>query len=38
MKKETKASLKYFLKDDIRQETNFKSTDQNIGVSSPPIE
>ncbi|WP_373484957.1 SagB/ThcOx family dehydrogenase [Acetobacterium malicum] len=38
MKNETKGNLKYFLKDDIRQETNFRNTDQNIGVPSPPIE
>ncbi|WP_026395469.1 SagB/ThcOx family dehydrogenase [Acetobacterium malicum] len=38
MKPENKRTLKYFLKDDIRQETNFRNTDQNIGVPSPPIE
>lgn len=38
MKPENKSNLKYFLKDDICQETNFRNTDQNIGVLSPPIE
>lgn len=38
MKTDSKRTLKYFLKDDIRQETNFRNTDQNIGVPSPPIE
>ena len=31
-------TLKYFLKDDIRQETDFRKTDQNMGVPAPPIE
>lgn len=38
MKTESKRTLKYFLKDDIRQETDFCSTDQNISVPTPPIE
>lgn len=38
MKNENNRSLKYFLKDDIRQETDFRKTDQNIGVPAPPIE
>lgn len=38
MKNENIKSLKYFLKDDIRQQTDFRHTDQNIGVPAPPIE
>ncbi|MDZ5724492.1 SagB/ThcOx family dehydrogenase [Acetobacterium sp. K1/6] len=38
MKNENIKTLKYFLKDDIRQETDFKRTDQNMGVPAPPIE
>lgn len=38
MKNENKRSLKYFLKDDIRQETDFRGTDQSMGVPAPPIE
>ncbi|UYO61474.1 SagB/ThcOx family dehydrogenase [Acetobacterium wieringae] len=38
MKPENKSTLKYFLKDDIRQETDFRSTDQNSGIPMPPIE
>ena len=38
MKFEDRKNLKYFLKDDIRQETDFRRTDQNIGVPTPPIE
>jgi len=38
MKLENKKNLKYFLRDDIRQETDFRRTDQNIGVPVPPIE
>lgn len=38
MKAEKKSTLKDFLKDDIRQETNFRSTDQNNGVPMPAIE
>jgi len=38
MKNENIKTLKYFLKDDIRQETDFKRTDQNTGVPAPPIE
>ncbi|MBI4856980.1 MAG: SagB/ThcOx family dehydrogenase [Acetobacterium woodii] len=38
MKNEKNRNLKYFLKDDIRQETDFNQTDQNIGVPAPPIE
>ncbi len=38
MKKETKTSSKYFLKDDVHHKTNFFNTDQNIRVPSPPIE
>ncbi|WP_414732079.1 SagB/ThcOx family dehydrogenase [Acetobacterium carbinolicum] len=38
MKNENIKTLKDFLKDDIRQETDFKRTDQNMGVPAPPIE
>ena len=38
MKNENIKTLKYFLKDDIRQETDFRRTDQNTGVPAPPIE
>ena len=38
MKKETKKTLRYFLKDDIRLKTDFSRTDQNLGVPAPPIE
>lgn len=38
MDHEIKKTLKYFLKDDIRQEINFHKTDQHKGVAAPPIE
>ena len=38
MNKETKKTLRYFLKDDIRQKTDFSQTDQNRGLPAPPIE
>ena len=38
MKSEKAKRLRYFLKDDIRQETDFYNTDQNKGVPAPPIE
>lgn len=38
MNKETKKTLRYFLKDDIRLKTDFSRTDQNLGVPAPPIE
>lgn len=38
MNHEIKKALKYFLKDDIRQEINFHGTDQHQGIAPPPIE
>lgn len=38
MKTESTRNFKYFLKDDIRQQTDFRRTDQNLGVPVPPIE
>ncbi|MGV8906439.1 MAG: SagB/ThcOx family dehydrogenase [Acetobacterium sp.] len=38
MKNEKTKTLRYFLKDDIRQETNFNNTKQNLGIKAPPIE
>lgn len=38
MKNEKAMRLRYFLKDDIRQETDFRRTSQNMGVAAPPIE
>lgn len=38
MKNEKAKTLKYFLKDDIRQETDFRNTKQNLGIEAPPIE
>ncbi len=34
----SKKELRYFLKDDIRQEIDFYQTDQNRGLPAPPIE
>lgn len=38
MKSEKAKRLRYFLKDDIRQETDFYQTDQSKGLPPPPIE
>ena len=38
MKNEKAKALRYFLKDDIRQETDFGKTPQNLGIAAPPIE
>ena len=38
MKNETKKTYRSFLKDDIRFETDFRQTDQNLGKNVPPIE
>ena len=38
MKNERMKTLRYFLKDDIRQEVDFETTDQNRGIPMPPIE
>lgn len=38
MKNEKAMKLRYFLKDDIRQETDFRRTPQNMGIAAPPIE
>lgn len=38
MNREKTKRLRYFLKDDIRQETDFYNTDQNKGLAPPPIE
>lgn len=37
-RKERMKALRFYLKDDIRQETDFDTTDQNLGVPMPPIE
>jgi len=38
LKNEKAKALRYFLKDDIRQETDFRNTKQSLGVEAPPIE
>ena len=38
MNNEKGKSLRYFLKDTIRQTTDFSNTEQNMGVKAPPIE
>jgi len=38
MKNDNTNAFRYFLKDNIRQETNFHNTDQNMGKKAPPIE
>ncbi|KNZ41204.1 SagB/ThcOx family dehydrogenase [Acetobacterium bakii] len=38
MKNEKAKALRYFLKDDIRQETDFRNTKQSLGIEAPPIE
>ena len=38
MKNETKTTYRSFLKDDIRLETDFSRTDQNLGKGMPPLE